>query len=137
MATDRALPSLPPEAFPDRRLQLIYKPLDLAHFETRFSKIFEDEDPPSAKAPVRCKLSAASLLDPRDTCFAEINGVALQITRNLDLALRGLRRKGESPLWIDAICVNQSDAYEKGQQILRMGHIYSVATKVVAWTQRS
>jgi hypothetical protein len=36
-------------------------------------------------------------------------------------------------LWVDAICINQSDELEKADQIPLMSRIYSEATKVIAW----
>lgn len=36
-------------------------------------------------------------------------------------------------LWIDAICINQSDEEEKGKQISIMGDIYQQAEKVIVW----
>jgi hypothetical protein len=36
-------------------------------------------------------------------------------------------------LWIDFICINQSDVLEKNHQVKRMGEIYSNASRVVAW----
>jgi hypothetical protein len=38
-----------------------------------------------------------------------------------------------TPLWIDAICIDQSNAPEKNHQVKRMGHIYSRALTVHAW----
>ncbi|KAI1491898.1 hypothetical protein F5X96DRAFT_678080 [Biscogniauxia mediterranea] len=37
------------------------------------------------------------------------------------------------PLWVDAICINQTDVVEKSAQVTMMDRIYSVATYVVAW----
>jgi hypothetical protein len=36
-------------------------------------------------------------------------------------------------IWIDAICINQSDNAEKGIQVQNMGRIYSHALKMVGW----
>jgi hypothetical protein len=51
------------------------------------------------------------------------------ITGNCHAALRRLRAAQEeldhSPLWIDAICINQIDNAEKATQITLMGEIYS------------
>ena len=38
-----------------------------------------------------------------------------------------------TPLWIDAICISQTDNAEKALQIPRMGDIYRLANRVVAW----
>jgi hypothetical protein len=36
-------------------------------------------------------------------------------------------------LWIDALCINQDNVYEKNQQVQRMGEIYEKAQFVVSW----
>lgn len=36
-------------------------------------------------------------------------------------------------LWIDAICINQSDIKEREEQVARMAHIYKRARRVVVW----
>jgi hypothetical protein len=36
-------------------------------------------------------------------------------------------------LWIDAICINQSDVTEKNHQVQQMGEIYSTAALVLMW----
>ena len=35
--------------------------------------------------------------------------------------------------WIDALCINQNDDDEKGQQVQLMGEIYATAQTVIAW----
>lgn len=71
----------------------------------------------------------------------------LSITRNLGDALRALRKYDPAAgdpegtiasslsrvLWIDAICINQADAAEKGPQVAMMGSIYQSASRVIAW----
>lgn len=39
----------------------------------------------------------------------------------------------ELPIWIDFICINQSDDVEKAQQVRKMGLVYSLAEEVVIW----
>ena len=56
------------------------------------------------------------------------------VTDNLYRALRRLRgRVGKRSLWIDAICINQCDNEEQGQQVSIMGSIYKNATTVLVW----
>ncbi|KAK4953943.1 hypothetical protein LTR10_008547 [Elasticomyces elasticus] len=59
------------------------------------------------------------------------------ITQTLSEALHELLRRGETLVWVDALCINQRDAFERGQQVLRMSQIYSTAHKVVAWLGRA
>lgn len=37
------------------------------------------------------------------------------------------------PLWIDSVCINQSDDVEKAEQVRNMGTIYSLAQEVIIW----
>ena len=59
------------------------------------------------------------------------------VTENLFYALRQLiaNANGEpiTPIWIDAICINQSDEAEKSSQVNMMSEIYSTASSVVVW----
>jgi len=54
--------------------------------------------------------------------------------RNLEFALRELRSEIKALwLWVDAICINQQDHDERGQQVGIMSHIYKNAQRVIAW----
>ncbi|KAF5257114.1 hypothetical protein FOXYS1_12378 [Fusarium oxysporum] len=56
------------------------------------------------------------------------------ISGSLHIALRELRRNNTSRvIWADAICINQEDAKERGQQVALMGQIFSGAWQVVVW----
>ncbi|KAK3338614.1 heterokaryon incompatibility protein-domain-containing protein [Lasiosphaeria hispida] len=58
----------------------------------------------------------------------------LYVTANLHVALSHLRHcLLERMLWVDAICINQSDNVEKGQQVQLMAKIYSKASRVIVW----
>ncbi|OAK94991.1 HET-domain-containing protein, partial [Phaeosphaeriaceae sp. SRC1lsM3a] len=58
----------------------------------------------------------------------------LIINENLDIVLRHLRLLNRVRiLWIDAICINQSDLEERTQQVQMMGLIYSKAYEVIIW----
>jgi hypothetical protein len=64
----------------------------------------------------------------------QIDGKNLDITDNLYLALYYLRRSGEDRiLWVDAICIDQSNRKERGHQVRQMGGVYSQAERVVVW----
>lgn len=62
-----------------------------------------------------------------------------RVTKNLLRCLQQLRESmkqdllPEGFLWVDAICINQSDDIEKLDQIENMGAIYSGAQLVIAW----
>ncbi|RGP78905.1 hypothetical protein FLONG3_2810 [Fusarium longipes] len=56
------------------------------------------------------------------------------VSRNLHTALLGLRQRDSSRLvWADAICINQEDTVEKGEQVKMMKTIYSDACRVIIW----
>ncbi|KAM0811766.1 putative Heterokaryon incompatibility domain-containing protein [Seiridium cardinale] len=57
------------------------------------------------------------------------------ITKNLHSALRHLRFQDgrERTLWVDAICINQDDMVERGEQVSMMRQIYARASNVVIW----
>lgn len=58
----------------------------------------------------------------------------IPITDNLAQALKRLRRLEEvRTIWIDAVCINQNDPIERGQQVQIMGQIYSNASRVLVW----
>jgi hypothetical protein len=52
---------------------------------------------------------------------------------NLKSALKELRAQRLLLLWVDALCINQTDLLERGLQVMRMGLIYSRAAEVVVW----
>ncbi|CAH0052464.1 unnamed protein product [Clonostachys solani] len=59
---------------------------------------------------------------------------ALYVTRNLENALRHLRRsKGVRILWIDALCIDQKNEAEKLVQVQKMDWIYANAYMVLIW----
>ncbi|KAI1651113.1 HET-domain-containing protein [Daldinia loculata] len=55
------------------------------------------------------------------------------ITRNCDLALQLLLSKGHLNLWVDSICINQEDPYERSHQVSIMRDIYSKASQVLVY----
>ncbi|KAH8882409.1 HET-domain-containing protein, partial [Thozetella sp. PMI_491] len=58
----------------------------------------------------------------------------LRVTNSLYAALLHLRDRSLGRIiWIDAICINQENKGEKGEQILRMAEIYSRASRVIVW----
>lgn len=58
----------------------------------------------------------------------------VQVTTNLESALRHLRYKDRTRiLWVDALCINQDDAVEKGHQVRYMGDIYRKSSRVCLW----
>lgn len=58
----------------------------------------------------------------------------LSIRKNLASAIRHLRYPDKPrTIWIDALCINQSDVHERNEHVPRMVEIYPCAKRVVAW----
>lgn len=56
------------------------------------------------------------------------------LTGNLYEAVRHIRRPDRDvTLWVDAICISQSDPREKGHQVKQMGTIYEAAEEVLIY----
>lgn len=63
-----------------------------------------------------------------------VNGRSLNVTQSLATALPYLRLQDKARvLWIDAICVNQSDLLERSLQVPRMADVYGYAHRVIVW----
>lgn len=65
----------------------------------------------------------------------QLNGLSFNVGKNLEEALRQLRpRVGESRvLWIDAVCIDQTNTQERSQQVAQMDNVYRNATRVIVW----
>ncbi|KAI0180994.1 heterokaryon incompatibility protein-domain-containing protein [Hypoxylon sp. FL1284] len=63
-----------------------------------------------------------------------LNGKPFPVTDNLFAALRRLRRRDKQRvLWIDSMCINQSNIEERNSQVQMMGRIYNSAGSVIVW----
>ncbi|KAJ4324351.1 hypothetical protein N0V84_003912 [Fusarium piperis] len=72
-----------------------------------------------------------------DSAEIILNDRRFSIGANLHAALLGLRQYlNGRPIWVDAMCINQTDSNEKTTQVARMGEIYSAAEKVFIWLGR-
>lgn len=66
-----------------------------------------------------------------------INGHWFLVRQNVYDLLESLHASGEkSPLFIDAICIDQSSVHDKNTQVSHMGDIYYKAAKVIVWLGR-
>ncbi|KAJ2988833.1 hypothetical protein NUW58_g3773 [Xylaria curta] len=64
----------------------------------------------------------------------QVNETPFRVTPTLENILRGLRHPVDCrKLWIDAICINQDDNFEKITQVDLMGSIYQAAEAVAVW----
>jgi hypothetical protein len=63
-----------------------------------------------------------------------VNHQLLEVTNNLFAGLQRLRQPEEIVvIWVDAVCIHQSDLDERCQQVQLMGDIYSSAEEVLIW----
>ena len=66
-----------------------------------------------------------------------VNGYCFNATNNLEAALRQLRRARKPRLlWVDAICIDQSNRTEKAEQVVQMDKVYRAAERVLIWLGR-
>jgi len=100
-----------------------------------------------SNGPIRCSLRAVCLDsdpqyealsyrwgDAKITADIMVENTVLAVTTNLAAALQQLRQKdNDREMWIDAICINQVDNFEKKTQIPLMRAIYSNSACVVIW----
>jgi hypothetical protein len=77
--------------------------------------------------------------DPDDRVPIIVNDGIFLATRSLYEAIKGLHRKDAISfhLWADAVCINQLDFEERGQQVSIMGDIFRNAQTVHAWIGNS
>ncbi|KAH7397136.1 heterokaryon incompatibility protein-domain-containing protein [Pyrenochaeta sp. MPI-SDFR-AT-0127] len=122
----------------------IYKPLDTTKNEIRIVRILADADP---DYDIGCELSVVSLDDrslyralsytwgaANDTLPIRLNGHRFEVTRNLKRALQRLRAfDTEIPIWIDAICINQTDIIERMYQVQLMRYIFESPMEVIVY----
>jgi hypothetical protein len=82
--------------------------------------------------------------DSKPTIPIRIDGKIFKVCDNLHVALQRLQgskslansgnsRHGGFRLWVDAICIDQSNVSERNEQVQRMHFIYSNAASVIIW----
>ncbi|KAG9234733.1 heterokaryon incompatibility protein-domain-containing protein [Amylocarpus encephaloides] len=117
-----------------------YQPLQDMQF--RLVEIF-----PKRQTMIKCRIVHESLESPppylaisytwgdiNNTKMLEIGGSSLPVGVNLWGALWALRQKDASIfVWVDALCIDQSNRDEKAQQVPLMAMIYSNAEIVAIW----
>ncbi|KAK7223193.1 hypothetical protein V2G26_011196 [Clonostachys chloroleuca] len=124
----------------------IYNPLNSSQKEIRVL-ILE----PGAQADIlRCQLQVVRLHEApkyealsyvwgsRDNMPALfVNNHKVQVTENLHAALQRLRDPShERTLWVDALCINQTDTAEKTTQLAMMSEIYRSTWRCLIWLGR-
>lgn len=122
-----------------------YSSLDFARFETRFLRLaapIGDVDDQLLRFDVEIgSVSNPPELQALSYCWGKELGKArilvgtteINVSTNLEAALRSSALVVGNCIWVDAICINQKDLHEKSYQVRMMGQIYSRATRVIAW----
>lgn len=85
----------------------------------------------SPQTSSQCAREASALSAPTED---EVYGAQWPVTTNLEAALRYLRHRSEVRIiWVDAICIDQSNIEERNHQVPLMKTIYSNAVAVQVW----
>ncbi|KAF4974162.1 hypothetical protein FZEAL_8900 [Fusarium zealandicum] len=119
----------------------IYKPLDKTKKQIRILHLL----PGTFDDDIRCDLS----VEPVQTNFEalsyvwgdvsfkqviQVQGQQISVTTNVELALRHIRSPTQTRrLWVDAVCINQTDNNERNHQVGMMAAIYKGAERVLVW----
>jgi len=125
---------------------LKYTPLDPEAEEIRILTLLPSDTEDNDDAIVCCMLQIVSLRDspkyealsyvwgdPTVPKGVMVDGQRVQVTVNLENALRRLRCNTKRQLWVNAICIDQSNNAEKETQLPLMGKIYIEASSVLMW----
>ncbi|KIM94136.1 hypothetical protein OIDMADRAFT_136552, partial [Oidiodendron maius Zn] len=125
-----------------------YEYFKLDHGDIRLLHLLPNEE---KRAPIRCQLFHYPLRKTEErACLYEalsytwggehkpdsisIGERCLPVTKNLHAALICLRdRFIGRVIWVDAICIDQEDYDERGQQVRFMAEIYCKASRVLVW----
>ncbi|XP_014553941.1 hypothetical protein COCVIDRAFT_40077 [Bipolaris victoriae FI3] len=122
----------------------LYQPLNPTREKFRFLRIHPTNIPESI---ISCQLFTTSLAEQPSykalsyewgrkdiTKYIIVNGIRVQVTHNLEAALRRIRKSdSEVILWVDAVCINQQDLDERNSQVAMMSKLYSKTTLTYAW----
>ncbi|KAF5708794.1 het-domain-containing protein [Fusarium mundagurra] len=124
----------------------LYKPLDTRDFPIRILQV----QPGDISDSLSCKLeNYANATEQSWTCLSYtwgnepptreimINGVTFPVRSNVYNFLQEARRRRLANLWIDSICINQSDVEERNSQVELMSRIFSEAKLVIVWLGQS
>jgi hypothetical protein len=121
-----------------------YSPLDRSDHEIRFLHLKPGKD---SAQPIECYTSIARLDEkpqfealsymwgrPDIKKVILLDGKRFEVWENLWLALLHIRLEHTTRvLWIDAMCIDQSDVTERNHQVKQMKDIYSCAITVLVW----
>jgi hypothetical protein len=145
-----------------RKRSTLYGKLDQDRHEVRLLTIHPRKTQPFSPHPERNAISASlttqSLDDPteyfalsyvwesgqyfprshrkgtRRAVHLLVDSVRIEVNRNLWLAIERIRQDEKTVrIWVDAVCINQTDLNEKAWQIGLMSRIYQQASRTLIW----
>jgi len=140
---------------PEETFDYNYRPLKQEPPEIRLL-YFEPDSHCTNETRVRCRLEHVSLRDARNHNYiamsyswgkdksrteVDLNGQCVKFLTPAERALRGAFSRSlafpqldlSAPVWIDQICINQTDDDEKSVQVELMMEVYSYAKRVHVW----
>ena len=134
---------------------MLYTPLDstreirLLRVHSRSSSLKKSSVQDERNVPIYCDLYHVPLLEAKKQGYEalsytwgtsegapsiQVNGTEVPVTGNLYVALQHLRGETiEVVLWVDALCINQTDDAEKNEQVKMMIDIYAYAKTTKVW----
>jgi hypothetical protein len=128
--------------FEKRKPIFEHQPLDLDADSIRVLEII----PGSEQAIIQCKMRSTLIEEEEYVCLSytwepknpfheiEIDGKICTVGENLWQFLHTARSAGiKEPLWVDALCINQSNHPEKNHQVSLMSEIYTKSQKALIW----
>ncbi|KAJ4345892.1 uncharacterized protein N0V89_012028 [Didymosphaeria variabile] len=85
-------------------------------------------------APLKFKALSYTWGTAEKTSFLKLNRTQLNITPSLHTALQYIASQQEDIyLWVDQVCIDQSNGAEKSEQVLLMSDIYRKAEQTLVW----
>lgn len=128
-------------------MSIIYQPLDPTLREIRLLVV--DTSRLDEQGRVICYLETFSLrtapcptYEAISWCWGDqtrrshiiVNDQPAEVSQNAAEVLRRVAfDKGHPRVWIDAVCINQADIVERGQQVAMIREVYCKAERVLAW----
>jgi hypothetical protein len=122
--------------------EFLYQALDRSKASIRLVRIHPELSPDGR---IQCDIQHATIGssyfclsyvwgDTDDGEWIYLNGKHRWVRDNLWLFLSFARHKQHIPwLWIDALCIDQTDVQERNHQVQQMGLIYARADEVISW----
>lgn len=143
--TDHVQPSSDNESQPQPPAgRFAYTPLDHRKASIRLIRVLATR---THEGYIQCEIRHASIDDSyiclsylwgepgREQCIV-VNNSIMRVRYNLHGFLEAATRKErlrEQWLWIDALCIDQTNIAERNHQVQQMGLIYSRAKEVLSW----